>query len=197
MSTSKLLDQLAAEARRLKVGQKLPAEDPIPWEAIERVRDDFRYLLDNSSVTITALAEAAGDLSRGPLSRFRGCTSRQDFNGNLDHTARRVNQLMETLGRRALASVSDRPDGFVETEVARRILLVVSKTVEMQAMGLITSDAGRGKTLNAAGRRGHPPPAACTSASAATRGRRPGWPGCWTRRSTPSGGACPAGCWVG
>ena len=142
-----ILDQLAREACRLRVGRKLPPADPIPWEKVRLVQDDFRYLLEQPGVTITAIAEAMGDLSRGPLSRFRNAESRDAFGGDLDKTTRRVNQFMETLGRRKLAAAVAPPQGYVETEVARRILLVVSKTIELGGMGVITSDAGRGKTL--------------------------------------------------
>ncbi|MEM9881400.1 MAG: AAA family ATPase [Planctomycetota bacterium] len=147
MKTRELLDNLSKEARRLHVGQKLPANRPVTWELAQRVQADFRYLLDQPGVTIAGIAEAMGDLSRGPLSRFRNLDKPEDFTGDLDRTVRRVNEFMETMGRRKLAQTAKAPEGFVETEVARRMLVVIGKTIELSSMSLITSDAGRGKTL--------------------------------------------------
>jgi DNA transposition AAA+ family ATPase len=145
MKTSELIEELAKEARQLKIGQKLPEHDPLPWEKIAAVRDDFDFLVRQRGITIQRIGEALGPgFSRGPLSKFRNIEKREDFGGDVDKMTRALNQFMETLVRRKDAK---RPAGWVETDVARRMLLVVSKTIELNSIGLIYGDAGRGKTL--------------------------------------------------
>jgi len=58
--------------------------------------------------------------------------------------ARQLNQFVETDARRKTVA---RPGGWVETDIARRMLLVIAKTIELSSIGLIYSDAGRGKSL--------------------------------------------------
>jgi DNA transposition AAA+ family ATPase len=145
VKTSELIEELAKEARQLKIGQKLPEHDPLPWEKIAAVRDDFSFLVEQKGVTIQRIGEALGPgFSRGPLSKFRNIEKREDFPGDVDKMARALNQFMETLVRR---KQSKRPAGFVETDVARRILTVVGKTIELNSIGLIYGDAGRGKSM--------------------------------------------------
>lgn len=145
MRTSELIEELAREARQLKVGQKLPENDPLPWEKIEAVRGDFDFLVRQKGITIQRIAEALGPgFGRGPLSRFRNIQKREDYPGDVDKMARALNSFHETLVRR---KQSKRPAGFVETDVARRILLVCSKTIELCGIGLVYGDAGRGKSM--------------------------------------------------
>jgi len=143
--TAELIEELAREARQLRIGQKLPEQDPLPFVKIAAVRDDFDFLVRQRGITIQRIAEALGPgFGRGPLSRFRNIEKREDFAGDVDKMARGLNQFMETLGRRR---ESKRPEGYVETDVARRILLVCSKTIELCSIGLIYGDAGRGKSI--------------------------------------------------
>src|SRR5690606_35760018 len=37
--------------------------------------------------------------------------------------------------------------GWIETAVAKRMLVLIGKTIELRCMGIIFSDAGRGKTM--------------------------------------------------
>jgi len=141
-----LLDQLAQDARRLRVGQALPETGKLPPAQIRAVQDDLRFMLDRPGVTIAKVAEALGDgFSRGSLSRFLNAEPEADQStADLDRIARGVNAFLETLARR---SESRGPAGFVETVAAKRMLTVIEKTIELCAVGLIVGDAGRGKSM--------------------------------------------------
>lgn len=141
-----IIEQLMRESRRLRVGQKLPADDEtIPDDLIVRVRDDLRFMLEQPGVTIDQVAKAMGTgFSRGTLSRFRNMEAPQAFSGDVQRITRGVNRFLELIARRKEARM---PDGWVETAVARKILLVVAKTIELNSIGVVTGDAGRGKTM--------------------------------------------------
>ena len=141
--TSDILAALATDARRLRVGQRLPKEGEIPWNLVERVREDFNFMLDQPGVTMEIIGNAIG-LSRGPLSRFRNAATREGFVGDLDKTTRQINTFLETIVRRRDAKL---PDGFVKTKVAERMLTVIGKTIELSSIGVICADAGRGKSM--------------------------------------------------
>lgn len=145
MSTQDILQRLADEQRRQRVARMLP-EGEIPLELIELVRDDFKTFLDKSGLSLARVSRMMGaGYSAGMLSAF--CNWRRDgapFKGDLQRITRGLNRFMETYARREDAP---RPNGFIETEVARRMLNLIGKTIELGAMGLIYSDAGRGKTM--------------------------------------------------
>lgn len=143
-STAEILDRLSDQARRLRVGHKLPADNPLPWEKIDQVRSDLVFLLEQPGVTMEQIARAMGrGFSPATLRTFRDATGREAL-GDIDRVARGVNQFLETLARR---NESRRPEGFVETEVARRMLTVIERTAQLASIGLIYSDAGRGKSM--------------------------------------------------
>jgi len=143
-----LLGRIAREARRLRVGQKLPPSGPLTWEQVAAVRDDFNFMLDQPGVTLDMIAKAMGPgFSRGPLSRFRNLESPGESSLDVDRVARGVNAFMETLARRR---ETRRPEGWVPTRVAERMLLVIARTIELASIGLIYSDAGRGKSMTLA-----------------------------------------------
>jgi len=76
--------------------------------------------------------------STSVLSAFRKLTEREAVPGaNLDEFTRAINRFLETLVRR---QENKRPEGFVETEVAKRILLVCEKAIEYASMALIVGD---------------------------------------------------------
>lgn len=142
-----VIDRLRSDARRLRLGQRLPAEGALTADQVRAVHADFLTLLDQPGVTIDLIDRAlAPALSRGPLSRFKNMDpDRPDtFVGNLDKTVRTINGFIELLGKRAEAK---RPDGFVETEAAKRMLAVIQHAVTTCTWAIITSDAGRGKTM--------------------------------------------------
>ncbi|MEX0886052.1 MAG: AAA family ATPase [Phycisphaeraceae bacterium] len=140
-----ILEQLARQARKLRVGRNLPSHGELPWELVQQVQGDFRFMLEQPGVTLHKVAEALGPgYSRGPLSRFLNASSREQFSGDIDRVTRGINQFLETIARRREAK---RPEGWVETEAARRMLLVIAKAVELCVMAIITGDAGRGKTM--------------------------------------------------
>jgi len=143
--TREILDLIEQDERQLRVGQRLPAEGLIPWETIKRVREDLAYVLQQPGVTIPKLRDALGEgYSTKLISRFRYCSKPEAFPGDLEQATRDINRFIEMIARRAQAKL---PSGFIETEVARRILVVVSKTIELASIGVIYADAGRGKTM--------------------------------------------------
>lgn len=143
--TREILDLIARDERRLRVGQKLPPEGPIAWETIQRIREDLSFLLQQPGVTMPKICDALGEgYSSKLIGRFRNCSKRESFDGDIDATARAVNGFIELMARRSEAKL---PDGYVETEVAKRILTVVDKTIALASIGVVFSDAGRGKSM--------------------------------------------------
>ncbi len=143
--TREILDLIARDERRLRVGQRLPTEGPIPWEQIQLVRDDLAFVLQQQGVTIPKICAALGEAYTPKIiGRFRNCANRETYGGDIDQDTRAINRFIELIARRSEAKL---PGGFIETEVARRILLVVSKTIELASIGVIYADAGRGKTI--------------------------------------------------
>lgn len=143
--TREILDLIAQDERRLRVGQRLPSDGPIPFDTIKLVREDLAYVLTQQGVTIPKLCAALGEpYTTKLITRFRHCSTRESFEGDIDEAARAINGFIELLARRSEAKL---PNGFIETEVARRILVVVSKTIELASIGVIYADAGRGKTM--------------------------------------------------
>lgn len=140
-----LIEQLARQARRLRVGQRLP-DGPLTWDHLAAVRDDFDVMLAQPDITIERVAHAMGSgFSRGSLSRFRNMREPGDYAGDVDRIARAINQLLITAERRGSAP---QIDGFIETEVAKRILVIVAKTIEVgSSISVIVGDAGRGKSM--------------------------------------------------
>ena len=140
-----MFDRLAAQARRLVAGRQLP-DGELPWEAVQQVQADYRQWLE---VTGTTQADVARRLGRGfdasRLSRFANAQEHQEIKGDADKLARAINQLIETDARRRRIA---KPAGFVETNIARHILTVVGKAIEMQAIALIFGDSGRGKSIS-------------------------------------------------
>lgn len=146
-SAIELLDELARQGRLQCVGQVLPADRPLTWSQVERVRDELKLVLDQPDVTMDTISKALGEgYSRGTLSRFINLRSAEECDGQTEHHARTINAWLETIGRRREVK-ERRPHGFVETEVARRMLAVIGKVNELCTIGLILGDAGRGKSM--------------------------------------------------
>lgn len=151
-SNSDILSKLAEEARRLHVARKLPADDPLPWEWVSRVQEDFRRFLEETGMSQSQVVRKMGAGFSGPvISSFLAMKKDSDYIGDRDRIVRGINNFMEIHARRANAP---RPAGWIETEVARRMLVLIGKTIELRAMGLIYSDAGRGKTMTLEAARG-------------------------------------------
>ena len=72
--------------------------------------------------------------------RWQGAQIRQDLLDYVDG----INAYIETYER---SQDTPRPNGFIETGVAVRMLSLIKNAVELRTMGLIYSDAGRGKTM--------------------------------------------------
>jgi hypothetical protein len=170
LSAHDIIHKLATDARRLRLGKRLP-DGATPWELVQRVRADFLFLLEQG-VTLEDVAHAMGDgYSRGTLSRFCNLIEPTDYASDLDRIVRGVNQFLETIARRQEAP---KPEGWVETSGARHMLLVIAKAIELQAIGLIYSDAGLGKTLTLQAAAIHPGGRAGARAPVEPLGQRPG-----------------------
>lgn len=142
MASNDLRQQLRDDARRLKLGRNLPANGPLTHEQIDAVRSDLRALCDASGTTIHSVVAEIGTTSERSVRRLLA-TSAGDAAGDLSDVARRVNVWIETLARRASAL----PAGFIETGVARDILLAIRVAVDTGTIGLVMGPAGIGKTM--------------------------------------------------
>lgn len=142
MKPHEIFDKLTQDGRRLRVGHRLP-EGQLDSKVITAVRDDLRLVLDQEGVTLDKISAASG-ISPSHLHRFIKMETLVDFAGDAQATARRINTFLELVGRRKEAQL---PEGFVRTDVARRMLTLIGKTIELCSIGIIQSDAGRGKTM--------------------------------------------------
>ena len=139
-----IFDELADASRRLVAGRKLP-EGELPWESIEQVRRDFRRWHEASGRTLDQVARSLGEgFAATTLHKWLAATGVDNVGCDMQRMTRGINQFIETEGRRSKVA---KPPGWVETEVARRMLLVIAKAIELNSIGLIYSDAGRGKSL--------------------------------------------------
>ena len=141
--TADILAALASDDRRLRVGQKLPEQGEIPWELIERVRDDLNFMVSQPGITAKMVMAATG-ISKTRFHRFGRATSRESVRCDVDRITRQINTFLETIARRNEAQL---PDGFVRTQVAERMLTIIGKTIELLSIGVIYADAGRGKSM--------------------------------------------------
>lgn len=111
-----------------------------PDEAAQVARDFDRYMKENR-LSLEAVSKKLGKgFSPSLLSTFR--TGK--YKGETDRIARAINQFMED---NAVARDSKRPENFVETAVAKRMLTVIRMSMQTRSIGLITGPAGLGKTL--------------------------------------------------
>jgi DNA transposition AAA+ family ATPase len=143
--TGDVLSRLAEDARRLRVARQLPGKGPIPWQKVHAVQQDFERFITDTGMSLQQIARRMGaGCSVTVLSAFRHLRSDDDHVGDRDRVVRAVNQFMEDHAR---AREVPRPDGWVETDVALRMLTLIQNTIAMRSIGMIYSDAGRGKTM--------------------------------------------------
>lgn len=122
-----------------------PDGTPIPWDTIQSIIAAFRKLREETGMSLQVCARKLGEgFSVSVLSTFSSLTRCEDFVGDLDRVARGINRFVET---EVLRREIPPPAGYVETEVARRMLTLIRHTIRMRSIGLIYSDAGRGKTM--------------------------------------------------
>jgi DNA transposition AAA+ family ATPase len=140
-----ILDQLAEQARRLRVAVPLP-EDALTADHVNRVRDAFNAFRQKYSLSLAKCAKRMGEgYSQATLHQFSAhVPGRDHFLGDLERITRGVNAWMERYIREQEARL---PEGYVETAVARRMMTLIKSTIEDRTMGLIYADAGRGKTM--------------------------------------------------
>jgi DNA transposition AAA+ family ATPase len=129
------------------VARTLPPTGDLPPDQIKLVAEDFERFLQATGLSLDKVSKSLGSgYSASVLSTFKsiGPDGRTKYTGNVDKVARAVNGYME---RYAQQQEAYRPEGFVRTEAAVRMLTVVQQAQRLRAMGLITSDPGRGKTM--------------------------------------------------
>lgn len=135
-----VLDQIEQDARLLRSARMLP-DGPLDRKTIDQVARDFVTFLAEHDISATQVSRELGKgYSPATLSKFINAGNR----GGMEKIARVLNQHMELHARR---QETKRPTGFVETEAARAMLVVIRTAVESNSMGLITGPAGWGKTL--------------------------------------------------
>jgi DNA transposition AAA+ family ATPase len=138
------LGELMASARRQRVARILP-DGTLSWQHIQQVQKDFQEFRERHNLSLLTVAGMMGrGFSQATVSQFLATESLDEYVGDIERVARGLNQFMETyLQSQEVA----RPSGFVETEVAKRMMAVIRNAIEMRSIGLIYSDAGRGKTM--------------------------------------------------
>lgn len=142
-----ILKGLQDDARRLRLARKLPPTGELTDDQVRLVAEDFNRFLDAAGVTLDTVSRSLGKgYSAGVLSSFRsmGDDGRTKYTGNAGKVARAVNGYME---RHAQQREAYRPDGFVETAVAKKMLTVIQQAIKLKSMALIASDTGRGKSM--------------------------------------------------
>lgn len=135
-----IIEQIEQDARFMRRARMLPQRALTPAE-IEQVARDAKQFLKERRLSIGKLSRALGEgFSESVLSQFLSSV----YKGDCERIARAVNAHIERVAQTAEVK---RPDGFVETEVATRILTVIRTAVETCCIGEVIGPAGVGKTL--------------------------------------------------
>ncbi len=119
----------------------LPTDRPLNPAEIEQVARDFGRWIKERRWSLTAISKKLGEgFSPSLLSQFKDGL----YKGDQERVARAVNELMEREERRREVPP---PKGFVETEVARRIMTVCRTAIDTCGIGVVYGPSGAGKTL--------------------------------------------------
>lgn len=138
-----ILDQIEHDARIMRRARMLPTDRRLTRDEIDQVARDVQAWMREEGRTLDSVSRALGKGFSPPvLSTFL----KGDARGDGERLARSLNEFME---RESRAGDASRPEGFVETRVAQRMLVVIRTAVETRSMGLIVGPAGMGKTLTA------------------------------------------------
>lgn len=121
----------------------LPEDRELTPQEIAQVARDAKAYMREHAVSLASLSRQLGQgYSQATLSNFLNGHKR----GDQERVARALNAWLETQTRAAEVA---RPEGFVETDVARKILTVIRTAVDSRKIGVVTGSAGMGKTLTA------------------------------------------------
>lgn len=127
----------------MQQARMLPATGALTPDQIDQVRQDFVAFTRENGISMTRVSKALGKgYSQGTLSNYVNGKSR----GDAEAVTRALNQWMED---EAQARAVRRPDGFVETDVAVRMLTTIRTAKVQGVMALIHGPAGVGKTMTA------------------------------------------------
>lgn len=121
----------------------LPHDRPLSKSEIDQVATDLKEFREREGLSLEAISKSMGaGFSPQVLSAFE----RSRMRGDYDRVARGINAFIE---QRAASSETARPHGFVETEVAKKILTVARTVHASGSMGVVFGSAGNGKTMTA------------------------------------------------
>lgn len=121
----------------------LPTNRPLTVEEINAVAGDAKRWMRERRFSATTISRKLGvGYSPSVLSQFLNGL----YRGDCERVARAMNELME---RDAGAQQTPRPDGFVETEAAKRMLVTIRTAIQTRSVGEVIGPAGVGKTMTA------------------------------------------------
>lgn len=121
----------------------LPTDRFLTKAEIEQVALDFSRWLSETGSTILSVSKTLGDGFSAPvLSQFKS----GQYRGDVETVARTINQFIE---RKTRAKEVVRPNGFVETAVAKRILTTARMVIDGLHMGYVYGPSGTGKSMTA------------------------------------------------
>lgn len=144
-----ILTKLHEDARRLRVAQQLPQSGKISQQKARAISQEFDAIIDKHGLSLAQVANRLGaGYSSSTLSGWRSAcrdsAKREQFRGDFDRICRTVNEWMEAFES---ASEAPRYEQFVDIRTARLMYQVIRQAHRNRAIGVITGDAGRGKTM--------------------------------------------------
>lgn len=145
-----ILNELAADERRLRVARHLPKDGKLKPDDIINVLNDCRAIIQRYGVKFRQISSDLGKgYSQSVISQILKITCEGDidraYDGDIDDKVRAINNWNERYVR---AQETARPKAdFIETSVARKILTLISNAIEYRKIGLVCGPSGVGKTM--------------------------------------------------
>lgn len=137
---SSIIDALAQDARDIRSARMLPTNRTLTPEEIAQVGRDVNRFAKETRRTLASIAKSLG-ISASTLSTF--CNHKSQT-GDCEELARKLNAFIAMETSRGEQTM---PKGFVETNVAERMLTAIRTTMNASAMGLAYGGAGLGKSM--------------------------------------------------
>lgn len=136
-----MFDRILDDARVLRKARMLPPKGPLTPEHIAQVRQLLDQFITDTKLSHDALSKKLGrGFSPSLLGKFRDGS----YEGDIDKVARAINTFIENEWR---SMELQRDGGFVETEVAKRMLGIVRTCYIHKFCGVIQGPAGIGKSM--------------------------------------------------
>lgn len=118
----------------------LPTNRPLTPEEIAQIGRDVNRFSKETRRSLSSIAKSIG-ISPSHLSTF--CNHKSQT-GDCEELARKLNEFIDREARRSEQAM---PRGFVETNVAERIITAIRTTMNASAMGIAYGPAGVGKSM--------------------------------------------------